>query len=198
MKSEEDIKQIIASNIVHYRKAMNLTQAEFAERLQYSDKAISKWERGESLPDIVIMRKIADMFGISLDKLTSIHQYKRFMSFAKKRRKLIIPILAAAGVWGLVTLLFSCFIMLEVPMPNMWLLFVYALPTSIVVLMIFNFIWGYTHISPILISGILWTLALSLYLSFDIPYNFAVFFIAIPIQIMLVLWYLMTIKVKKK
>ena len=69
--SDEDIKLIIANNIAKFRKEAKLTQAELAEKLNYSDKAISKWERGESLPDVIILNQIAQVFGITLDSLVS-------------------------------------------------------------------------------------------------------------------------------
>ena len=64
-----DIKQIIAKNISALRQDKELTQIELAEKLNYSDKAVSKWERGESLPDIGVLTQIADLFEVPLDYL---------------------------------------------------------------------------------------------------------------------------------
>ena len=69
----QDLKQLIGKNITKLRTSSKLTQAEFAEQLNYTDKAVSKWERGESLPDIVILKQIADMFGVKVDYLLSEH-----------------------------------------------------------------------------------------------------------------------------
>ena len=57
----KDVRQIIAENLIELRKVNKLTQLELAEKLNYSDKAISKWERGESLPDVEILCQIADL-----------------------------------------------------------------------------------------------------------------------------------------
>ena len=54
----EDLKQIFAENLSALRKKKGWTQMELAERLHYSDKAVSKWERGESLPDVVILKPV--------------------------------------------------------------------------------------------------------------------------------------------
>lgn len=62
-----ELKNIIAQNITDLRKKEKLTQAEFAERLNYTDKAISKWERGESIPSIDVLKQIADMFNVKVD-----------------------------------------------------------------------------------------------------------------------------------
>ena len=65
----EDIKRVIADNIALLRKGSGMTQIELAEKLNYSDKAISKWERGESVPDISVLKQIADMYGVTVDYL---------------------------------------------------------------------------------------------------------------------------------
>ena len=65
----EDIKSIIAENIVQLRRANGMTQIDLAEKLNYSDKAVSKWERGESVPDISVLKNIADLFGVTVDFL---------------------------------------------------------------------------------------------------------------------------------
>lgn len=63
----DDWKQIAAANLVRLRKAHQLTQVQLAEQLHYSDKAVSKWERGESLPDLAVMKQLADFYGIRID-----------------------------------------------------------------------------------------------------------------------------------
>ena len=60
----QDIKPIIAKNITILRQNAKMTQSELAEKLNYSDKAISKWERGESIPDITVLKALADLFGV--------------------------------------------------------------------------------------------------------------------------------------
>ena len=67
----KDVRQIIAENLIELRKVNKLTQLELAEKLNYSDKAISKWERGESLPDVEILCQIAELYGVSLDYLVT-------------------------------------------------------------------------------------------------------------------------------
>ena len=69
MINEEQFKAIVAKNLANYRKINNLTQLDLAEKLSYSDKAISKWERGESLPDLYTLQRIADLYGITINDL---------------------------------------------------------------------------------------------------------------------------------
>ena len=69
----ENLKHLIALNIAALRRAQGMTQITLAEKLHYSDKAISKWERGESLPDISVLKEIADLFGVTVDYLLYEH-----------------------------------------------------------------------------------------------------------------------------
>ena len=71
ISADQALKRLVADNITMYRKANGLTQLQVAEKLNYSDKAVSKWERGESLPDLYILMQIVDMFGITLNDLVT-------------------------------------------------------------------------------------------------------------------------------
>ena len=63
----EELNKIIANNLVKSRKNAKLTQLELAEKLMYSDKNVSKWERGDSVPDVVILKQLADIYGITVN-----------------------------------------------------------------------------------------------------------------------------------
>ena len=65
-----DLKQLIAQNLVELRKSRKYTQQDIANMVQYSDKAVSKWEKGESLPDIEVLYQICNIYGVTLDYLT--------------------------------------------------------------------------------------------------------------------------------
>ena len=67
----DDIKNIVAKNITDLRILNNMTQLELGEKLNYSDKTVSKWERGKSSPDISVLVQISDIFGVTLDYLVS-------------------------------------------------------------------------------------------------------------------------------
>ncbi|MCQ2400236.1 MAG: helix-turn-helix domain-containing protein, partial [Clostridia bacterium] len=62
-------KETLAKNLIKYRKALGLTQLELAEKLSYTDKAVSKWERAEAAPDVFVLKSLADLYGITVDKL---------------------------------------------------------------------------------------------------------------------------------
>jgi transcriptional regulator with XRE-family HTH domain len=66
----EDINQIVAKNLADLRKNRNLTQGELAEKFNYSDKSVSKWEHGETVPDLATLQQLADFYGVTIDYLT--------------------------------------------------------------------------------------------------------------------------------
>ena len=55
--------------IASLRKEKGMTQAELAERMGITDKAVSKWERDLSCPDIATIPKLAEFLGVSADEL---------------------------------------------------------------------------------------------------------------------------------
>mgnify|MGYP002533043550 CR=1 FL=1 len=186
---EENFKDIVANNLILYRKERKLTQAELAEKLNYSDKSISKWERGESLPDLEIMKKLADLYGIKVDDFFSHKNVKTVKKNRSNLKHLIISILSILLVW-LVAII--CFVCLHIFLPsytNGWLFFIYSIPASCIVALVFSCIWGKRCITASICTLLVWTLLLSIYLSIDAVNLWTIFLIAIPIQIAIVLWF---------
>ena len=97
-ESDEKLRQLIAENIAYYRKLNGDTQAGLAEKLSYSDKSVSKWERGDGTPDIFILSHIASLYGITVQDLL------REKKVAKTRtRHLLISLLSVGLVWLVMT-----------------------------------------------------------------------------------------------
>ena len=169
----EDIKKIIGKNISNLRKANKLTQSEFASKLNYSDKAISKWENGDSLPDIEVLNNVAKFFGVTLDYLVTeeIEQTKQKYKLPKENlsNKLIITLLAVLVVWALATVIYVYFMELT-DIESPWLVFVYAVPISSIVMIIFNGIWGKRIYTFYIISMLVWSSLVCFYLSLS-EYN---------------------------
>ena len=104
---ENELKQNIAHNITALRKQSNMTQADLAEQLNYSDKSISKWERGDGLPDIYVLVKIADLFGVTLNDLIYLDSPKQVEEMAQKDttypKRVLITALSGGLVWFIAT-----------------------------------------------------------------------------------------------
>lgn len=67
-------KDTIRQNMIHWRKKVGLTQNELADRLHVSRQAVSQWERGETLPDILTLPAIAAVFAVSVDTLLGVKE----------------------------------------------------------------------------------------------------------------------------
>jgi transcriptional regulator with XRE-family HTH domain len=190
----DDLKTIIAKNITELRRSSGLTQAELATRLNYSDKAVSKWERGESIPDVAILKRIADLFGVTVDYLLAPEHQEKDKSglFAKVRRHnhLVIALLSTALVFLIATFIFVFMGLYFVSITKqVWLVYIYAVPAACVVLLIFNTLWGRRKLNYIIISLLVWSILAGIYLTF-ISSNmiWMVFLPGIPAQIIILLW----------
>ena len=191
-----DLKEVIGNNISEYRKLSGMSQIEFAEKLNYSDKAISKWERGESLPDVVVLKQIADLFGITLNDLAGYNTKKKKLIPSLKKlmqNKILVMLISVGLVWLIATIVFVTLKLLNIGQDYVWLAFIYALPASFIVCIIFSAIFFRKQKLSALIlslfeSLLIWTLALSICLSFQLKDIWLILIIAIPMQVLIVLW----------
>ena len=136
----EDLKFITAANIISLRTKAGMTQAQLAELLNYSDKSVSKWERAEAVPDAYVLKHMSEIFGVSVDYLLSSHNdWEPFSQKQKRRyRSEIIVLISMAGIW---TLAFFIFIIGWILGHMLWLVFIYAVPISLITLLVFNSVW---------------------------------------------------------
>jgi len=198
----QELKQTIAKNIAELRKSNKMTQLELAERLNYSDKAISKWERGESIPDIAVLVEIADLFSVTLDYLVAEDHDKREIltdeeqklkdatqKVIHQNRKAITGI-AIQMVW-LVAIIVFIPIALFAPSENAkWLPFLYALPVSAIVWLVFNSIWFNRRRNYLIISLLMWSLLACIHLTALMlgAQIYYIYLIGLPGQLIIVLW----------
>lgn len=185
----DTIKQAAAQNIAKLRVDKKMTQLELAEALNYSDKAVSKWERGESLPDVVTLKRIADLFGVTVDYLITEHSEDEKPPVVKNRHNnhLIITLIAFFGVWLLGTCIFVFLGLFE---QRLWFAFISCIPISVLVLLIFNSIWGRKSLNLYLISAFMWSLLLTVCLGislFSSARFWILFILGIPAQIIIFL-----------
>lgn len=166
------LHEIFAKNIAELRARHKMTQAQLAAVLNYSDKAISKWERGEALPDVTVVKQIADTFGVSVDYLLrSDHSPKElrpdYVDRQMRRNRFLICAIATMLVWLIATFLFMVFKALpdvSLPFPT-WMFFVYSVTPSLLIILIFNSIWGNSRWNFPIISCTVWTLLATVYLT---------------------------------
>ena len=127
-------RKCIAENILTLRQAHSLTQAELAEKLSYTDKAVSKWERGESVPDVFTLKAISELFGVTVDYLFYPHSVDEVRPQKHiKSNHIIITLMSVAFVWFIATFIF---VVGKTWLPNvsrLWLAYVAAVPVSIII-----------------------------------------------------------------
>lgn len=187
----DDLKQIIANNIIKLRKGKKLTQAEFAEKLNYSDKAISKWERAESIPDIIVLKRISDLFGVSVDYLLNNHNENEKLIIVENKKKskinkIPLTLLCTCPIWGIATLIFI--LVLIFLKKHIWFVFYISIPLTLLIFLIFNSIWGKKRVNYLIVSLFVWSILLCIYLCF-IKFNvWQIFILGIPGQIAIILW----------
>ena len=184
-----EIKKIVAQNLLELRKANNLTQAELAGKLNYSDKSVSKWENGESLPDIDTLCALADMYGVTLDFLTHEGTADHKAKFIKKdedtSNKIIITSLMVTVVWIIAAAIFV-YIMLNSHIMA-WMAFVWAVPASMLLVTALVRKWFDPKAKYWTLSVFLWTALLAVCLQL-IKFNvWPILIVGIPIQVSIVL-----------
>ena len=190
----EDLKKVISQNLIELRKRKKYTQADLAEILQYSDKAISKWEKGESLPDIEVLYQICNLYGVTLDYLTHKGNYEEKQDYVKKDttvvNKIIITLLSVSLIWFMVLIVYVyAFVLNDI---NLWILYVWGVPASALLILIFNSIWGKRKFKFVILTVLTWSFLASIFLQFvylEMSYQvWAVFLLGIPAQIAIMLW----------
>ena len=198
----EDIKAIIANNIATLRRESGMTQTALAEKLNYSDKAISKWERGESVPDISVLKSIADLFGVTVDYLIEAEHtsdggetrdlaaQNELLSERRRRKHLMIMGMSVLLVWLVAAAIFVPIDIVLTEARAHWLAFVFAFPVSALVWLIFNSVWFDKRKNYLIISLMMWTLIISVYLMLlSFGHNVWQFYLfGIPGQLIIILW----------
>lgn len=212
----DKLKNLIGKNIAAYRKRAGLTQAGLAEKLNYSDKAVSKWERGDSIPDVITLAQLAELFDITVNELVADPDVlpddnpgnlERAMTqvsekaLKRKADKNIILGLSSILVWFIALLAFVIFSSFEVLNRYSCLLFFYAIPANAIVLLSLRSAWRDFRWNKALISAIMWGSLLSIHISLLVFLNFnlwKLYLLGLPGQLAIFLWFRMYRPTKEK
>lgn len=222
----EQLRAIIAANISSLRARAGITQQELALKLNYTDKAVSKWERGESVPDIGVLARVAEIFGVTVDYLITDHRRasasggelievesslvpevdpgrtqpaahddeqtnmaKLASVFGfRSPGKFTVTLMAAAAVWLVAVIVFAVLTAFVPGYDRAWICFLFAVPATAVVLLIFNLLWGSMRVSFTLMAVCVWTVLGALFIFFIDSTPWTLFLIGVPAQAMILLW----------
>ena len=192
----KSLKEIVGQNIYYLRTVNHLTQFELGERLNYSDKAISKWERGEGLPDLYVIQKLCSIFNVSADYIMCEHseQDKKVDTAPLKRNRRIITNIAIIATWtvALIVFIFLAFAIKR----YVWQVFIYAIPAFGIVTTVFSFTWSKGKGAFFYISAIIWGIILTVYFAVGNYSNWVIFLLGIPAEAILFLCLRMKITIK--
>lgn len=191
----QELKNVIAKNIQKLRQEKGMTQLELAEKLNYSDKSVSKWERGESLPDITVLKAVADLFQVTLDYLVEEEHRgkpltKEMLDKNRKRNCYIVTITSIFMVVLMATLIYFILAMIFPGKNYPWLCYAYAVPAAFVVWLVFNSIWFNPRRNFLIVSLLVWSLLLALYMTFSMLGYFIwpILLVGIPAQVIIWMW----------
>ena len=184
----DELKVIFASNLIRLRTAAGLTQAELGEKLHYSDKSISKWERAESVPDAFVLKMLSEIFGVTVDHLLTSHdswEKPATMRDTKEEySRFFIVLCIIAGIWTLTVIQFVVFWLFG---HVLWITFVAAVPLTLITILVFNSVWNQGKYNMYIVAGLVLCIITLIYLSL-LQYNFwQLFLIIVPAEIVVFL-----------
>lgn len=206
MENVNEINEKIARNLVAYRKLAKMTQAELAEKINYSDKSVSKWESGNGVPDVYTLLQIARVYGVTLNDLVGEETPVQENVPPKKRgMRIMIMLLSSGIVWLVATCIF---VLIQNFAPNLvgWMSFIYAIPINAIVLIALSGSWNFRTVNLASVSILIWTALVCVFLSvrliarhngWDYEGAWTVFLLGIPLQILEFLWTFFRVRARK-
>lgn len=202
--NDEKLKAQLGANIASYRKRARMTQVALAEKINFSDKAVSKWERGESIPDLPTIVQLAEVFEVTVNDLLidpnalpeNTGKVEQIMSKAvektlkRKANKRAIIGLSSILVWFVALLAYVLFSSLD--MENSWLAFFYAFPVNCIVTLSLRSAWRDFRWNQTLVSGIVWGTLVSIYVTLLVLWSWNIWkllLLGIPGQLAIFFWF---------
>ena len=195
----EKLDQVIATNLTYLRRRAKLTQLEFGEKFNYSDKTVSKWEMGTVIPSVGTLKQIADFYGVSLDYICTQHKSSKDYEsergkVVKPQEKMIFMALFVTIIWFIAAVVYAVGYMrlgtIDSTQNIWWIAFLYAVPSSFFVLAYFvaRYFKG-SKWSYIFFSGFIWTFLASVFINLIVLGNnyWFLFLIGAPAQAAIIL-----------
>ena len=205
-QTQENLRAVIAFNIAELRKSRGMTQQELAAQLNYTDKAISKWERGESIPDVLVLKQISDMFGVTVDYLLSDthepiqspndEEQARAEAEAAHHQHMIrargfVTGMSILLVWMAAMVMFIVFQTVSANHLFHWFVFACAVCASLILWLVMNSIWFNRRRNYLIISLLMWSVLILLFMSVWFLADrilWLVFLLGLPGQAIIVMW----------
>ena len=196
----DDLKIIVGRNLSALRRRHKITQIELAEKLNYTDKAVSKWEQGSTLPDLETLKELCDFYGVTLDYLVDKNNIMNPHYDTSKKKvvfvnHIIITCLLGVLMWMVATIIFVYPLLFLHAKSSYWIAFIWAVPASALVMHFGNFMYFKNKVVTLIATSILiWSTLAGIFLHFmfftDQGSNlWPCFILGIPLQICSALWF---------
>ena len=188
----DELNDIIANNITTLRMQQGITQLELALMLDYSDKLISKWERGDSTPNAYTLKRLSEIFNVSVDYLFTDHrnsEHELLQKIEKEKKKPrfntgVITAIVVVSIWMLALLMFVVSWILKQPIATV---FVYAIPVTLITLLVLNSVWNGGKYNRVIIFVLIVSIFLDIYVAL-LKYNlWQIFLLLLPAELIVIL-----------
>ena len=207
------VKETVKENLIRLRREHKLTQLELSEKINYSDKAVSRWETGEVTPDVETLESLASLYGIPItsfflpvgEKLSKKERkaQKRAVKLQKKRekktveapkkkqkdparpRRIAILIASLCLLWTVALSLF--FILDAAALSGAWYTFIWGVPATFSILFAYFFVRRHIVTSTVFLSLFTWSVLAATYLQIAVWRLFPLLFLGIPLQTVILL-----------
>lgn len=196
----DQLKGIIAKNLSRFRKAAGITQQQLAQQINYSDKAVSKWERGEGIPDVVVLKTLADMYGVTVNDFLVEHKEQPLGKPSLKTliaKRWLVALLSAGLVWLVATVVTVVWLFVDKTVPVAKYAYICALPVSLTVLLVFSCLWCKLWERCVVASLLMWSLCLLIHIFLNFSNAWLIYIIGAAVQLLIILWYLLRFFVLK-
>ena len=195
----DELKLVFASNLIRLRTEAGLTQAELASKINYSDKSISKWERGEAVPDAYVLKQLAAIFGITIDALLSADVWKSDKADLKQKVQYSQLFVILVSITGIFTLCLLEFILVWAILHEFhWIVLYAALPVSLIAVLAMNSVWYKGRYNMYIVGALVLSLILLVFLiMLHLRTNFwQILLLIVPAE--LIVWLAYHIKPRKR
>ena len=194
-----ELKLVTAGNIINLRTGRGLTQAELGAMLNYSDKTISKWERGEAIPDAYVLTQLAEIFGVTVDALLSPPgKWEPPAPEKEEERSYSVRAIIAIAVIGVWTLALTAFVALWLAHIICWQIFAVTLPISILTYLVLICVFDRKQHLGAVVACFVLSLFVMIYLLFRNANPWQIFLVAILAEVLVYLSFQVRTKPRKE
>lgn len=202
--TNDELKLVVASRLIRLRQEQGLTQAELGAKLNYSDKTVSKWERGESIPDAFVLLRLAEIYGTTVDGLLRNDapwqdpvekQRAQERADAPKFSSTVVTLVAIMSIWTMAVVMFVIFWLATNTLQ--WMIFACAVPLSLITLLVLNSIWNKGRHNMFIIMGLVACIVTLVYLFLLTINPWQLFLILIPAEVLVFLCFRIRRREKK-